>query len=70
MRLLCVSDTTRSLAFSPSIKSVYHDTDLILSAGDIPLESYDYMERTKRSFNSCHCQYPYVAFRFNNYFVG
>ncbi|MCI7605615.1 MAG: metallophosphoesterase [Spirochaetales bacterium] len=43
MRLLCVSDTTRSLAFSPSIKSVYHDTDLILSAGDIPLESYDYM---------------------------
>ena len=43
MRLLCVSDTTRSLAFSPSIKSIYHDTDLILSAGDIPLESYDYM---------------------------
>ena len=43
MRLLCVSDTTRSLAFSPSIKSIYHDTDLILSAGDMPLESYDYM---------------------------
>ena len=43
MRLLCVSDTTRSLAFSPSIKSVYHDTDIILSAGDMPLESYDYM---------------------------
>lgn len=43
MRLLCVSDTTKSLAFSPSIKDIYKDTDLILSAGDMPLESYDYI---------------------------
>lgn len=43
MRLLCVSDTTRSLAFSPGIKNIYKGTDLILSAGDIELESYDYI---------------------------
>ena len=43
MRLLCVSDTTRSLAFSPNIKSIYGNTDIILSAGDMPLESFDYM---------------------------
>ncbi|MGN1164779.1 MAG: metallophosphoesterase [Candidatus Ornithospirochaeta sp.] len=43
MRLLCVSDTTRSLAFSPSVKTIYSNTDLIISAGDMPLESYDYV---------------------------
>ena len=43
MRLLCVADTTRSLAFSPNIKSIYGNTDIILSAGDMPLESFDYM---------------------------
>ena len=43
MRLLCVSDTTRSLAFSPSVKSIYSNTDLVISAGDMPLESYDYI---------------------------
>ena len=43
MRLLCVSDTTRSLAFSPNINSIYGNTDIILSAGDMPLESFDYM---------------------------
>lgn len=43
MRILCISDTTRSLAFSPAIKEIYKDIDLILSSGDIPLDSYDYV---------------------------
>ena len=43
MRLLCVADTTRSLAFSPSVKTIYSGTDLIISAGDMPPESYDYV---------------------------
>ena len=42
MRILCISDTTRSLAFSPNVREIYKDVDLILSAGDMPLESYDY----------------------------
>ena len=43
MKILCVSDTTRSLAFSSSIKELYGDVDLIVSAGDMPLSSYDYL---------------------------
>lgn len=44
MRILCISDTTRSLAFSPMVRSIYGDVDVILSAGDMPLESYDYVQ--------------------------
>lgn len=43
MKILCISDTTRSLAFSPMVKDIYKGVDLILSAGDMPLESYDYV---------------------------
>jgi uncharacterized protein len=43
MRILCISDTTRSLAFSSRVKEIYKDVDLILSCGDMPLESYDYV---------------------------
>lgn len=43
MRILCLSDTTSSLAFSPMVREVYKDVDLIISAGDMPLESYDYV---------------------------
>ncbi len=43
MRILCISDTTRSLAFSSRVGEIYKDVDLILSAGDMPLESYDYV---------------------------
>lgn len=43
MKILCISDTTRSLAFSPSVKDIYKDVDLIISCGDLPLESYDYV---------------------------
>ncbi len=43
MRILCISDTTRSLAFSPNVRDIYKDVDLVLSAGDMPLDSYDYI---------------------------
>ena len=43
MRILCISDTTRSLAFSSSVGEIYKGVDLIVSAGDMPLESYDYV---------------------------
>lgn len=44
MRILCISDTTSSLAFSPRVRDIYGDVDLILSAGDMPLDSYDYVQ--------------------------
>lgn len=43
MRILCISDTTQSLAFSSVCRSVYGPVDMILSSGDMPLESYDYV---------------------------
>lgn len=43
MKILCVSDTTNSLAFSPSVAEIYKGTDLILSCGDMPLDSHDYL---------------------------
>jgi len=43
MKLLCVSDTTRSLAFSSNVADIYKGTDLIFSCGDMPVESHDYM---------------------------
>ncbi len=43
MRILCISDTTRTLAFSANVKEIYKNVDLILSCGDMPLESYDYV---------------------------
>ncbi len=43
MKLLCVSDTTRSLAFSQNIAQIYQGTDLIFSCGDMPVQSHDYL---------------------------
>lgn len=43
MKVLCISDTTSSLAFSPNVRDIYKDVDLIISCGDIPLDSYDYV---------------------------
>ena len=48
MNILCVSDTTQSLAFSPNVKEIYKDTDIILSCGDMPVESYDYLSTMLR----------------------
>lgn len=49
MKILCVSDTTRSLAFSSNVAEIFRDTDLILSCGDMPVESHDYLSTMLRS---------------------
>ena len=49
MRILCVSDTTSSLAFSSNVAEIFGDTDLILSCGDMPVESHDYLSTMLRS---------------------
>jgi Icc-related predicted phosphoesterase len=41
LKILCVSDFIDPLVYSASIKERYHDVDLVLSAGDMPL---DYLE--------------------------
>jgi Icc-related predicted phosphoesterase len=41
LKILCVSDFIDPLVYSSSIKERYHDVDLVLSAGDMPL---DYLE--------------------------
>jgi len=43
MKILCVSDTTRSLAFSSNVAEIYKGTRLILSCGDMPMASHDYL---------------------------
>ena len=49
MKILCVSDTTSSLAFSSNVTEIFRDTDLILSCGDMPMESHDYLSTMLRS---------------------
>jgi len=43
MKLLCVSDTTRSLAYSQNVAEIYKGTDIIFSCGDMPVETHDYL---------------------------
>lgn len=43
MKFLCISDDTDTLIYSPSSKDRYHDIDLVLSAGDLPIRYYDYI---------------------------
>jgi len=38
MKILCVSDTVSPLIYSPNIKERYRDIDLVLGAGDLPME--------------------------------
>jgi len=39
MKILCVSDTTESLAFSSGVAEIYKGTGLILSCGDMPVRA-------------------------------
>jgi Icc-related predicted phosphoesterase len=48
MKILCVSDQIDPLVYSASIKERFADTDLVLSAGDLPL---DYLEFIVSSLN-------------------
>ena len=48
MKILCVSDTTRSLAFSANVATLFNGTDIIFSCGDMPVESHDYLSTMLR----------------------
>lgn len=43
MKILCVSDETDSLVYSPSSKRLFGDCDFVISAGDLPLRYYDFI---------------------------
>ncbi|MDR0444213.1 MAG: metallophosphoesterase [Treponema sp.] len=43
MKILCVSDKIDPLVYSASVKDRFADVDLILSAGDLPLEYLDFI---------------------------
>jgi len=43
MKILCIADQIDPLVYSSSIKSRYHDVDLVLSAGDLPLDYLDFI---------------------------
>jgi len=43
LKILCISDKIDPQVYSPQIKSRFSDIDLILSAGDLPLNYLDYI---------------------------
>ncbi|MDR3161552.1 MAG: metallophosphoesterase [Spirochaetaceae bacterium] len=43
MKILCVSDYIDPLVYSASIKERFQDVDLVLSAGDLPLEYLEFI---------------------------
>jgi Icc-related predicted phosphoesterase len=43
MKILCVSDQIDPLVYSSSIKDRYKDIDLVISAGDLPMEYLDFI---------------------------
>lgn len=43
MKILCISDNVDPLVYSPQIKERFTDVDLILSAGDLPMDYLDYI---------------------------
>jgi Icc-related predicted phosphoesterase len=43
MKILCVSDQIDPLVYSASIKDRFGDVDMILSAGDLPMEYLDFI---------------------------
>ncbi len=44
MKILCISDATDTLIYSLQAPLRYKDVDLVISAGDLPLRYYDYIE--------------------------
>ena len=43
MKILCISDQIDPQVYSPAIKERFSDVDLILSAGDLPLDYLDFI---------------------------
>jgi len=46
LKILCISDQIDPQVYSPHIKERFADADLILSAGDLPLDYLDYIVST------------------------
>ena len=43
MKLLCISDNITPVVYSNKIKSRFSDIDIVLSAGDVNLEYYEFI---------------------------
>jgi len=43
MKILCISDQIDPLVYTTSIKTRYHDVDMVLAAGDLPLDYLDFV---------------------------
>jgi len=43
MKILCIADQIDPLVYSSSIKTRYNDIDMVLSAGDLPLDYLDFV---------------------------
>ena len=48
MKILCISDTTDTLIYSSAAPDLYRDVDFVISAGDLPLRYYDYIQTMLR----------------------
>ncbi len=46
MKVLCIADHVDPIIYSPNLKSRFPDVDLVLSAGDLALEYYDFIVST------------------------
>ena len=48
MKILCISDATDTLIYSSIAPELYRDVDFVISAGDLPLRYYDYIQTMLR----------------------
>ncbi len=48
MKILCISDATDTLIYSSIAPELYKDVDFVISAGDLPLRYYDYIQTILR----------------------
>ena len=48
MKILCISDMTDTLIYSSVAPELYKDVDFVISAGDLPLRYYDYIQTMLR----------------------
>ena len=44
MKILCISDQIDPLIYSVNIKERYQDVDLVISAGDLPMEYLEFIK--------------------------
>ena len=46
MKILCVSDEIDPLIYNSSVKQVFGDIDVVLCAGDLPMDYIDFIVST------------------------